>query len=74
LKSTTKVKEITFEGRPLNIHKNEYREFQETGLLRYLDGPRSHPFSQDFVDLSLILSVSVAVGLYFLWTITNLGA
>ena len=74
LRPTTKVKEITYEGRILNIHKNEYREFQETGLLKYLEGPRTHPFSQDFIDLAVMAIVSVGVGLFFIWTITSIGA
>ena len=73
LKPTTKIKEITYEGKELNIHKNEYREFQETGLLKYLEAPRSGPFSQDFVDLAIIFSVSVGVGLFFIWMITSVG-
>ena len=74
LKPSTKVKEITYDGRMLNIHKNEYREFQETGLLKYLEAPRSGPFSQDFFDLAIILVVTVVVGLFFVWVITSMGA
>jgi hypothetical protein len=74
VKASAKTKEIYFDGRTMRIHKNEYSEFQETGILKYLDGPRSFPLSQDAIDLGMMAVVAVIVGLYFMWVLTSMGA
>jgi len=69
LKPSAKTKEIRFEGRLLRIHANEYREFSETGLLRYVDSPRSGTFSQDAVDLTFLLLVFSTTLILILWVL-----
>jgi hypothetical protein len=73
-KARAKTREIYFDGRTMRIHKNEYPEFQETGILKSLDGPRSFPLSQDAIDLGMMAIVAVIVGLYFMWVLTSMGA
>ena len=74
IKPGAKTKDIYFDGRDLRIHKNEYREFQETGILKYLEAPRSFPLSQDAIDLGIIGVVAAVLGLYMLWMIISIGA
>jgi hypothetical protein len=73
-RNKSRKKEIYFNGRTMEIHKDEYREFQETGILKYLNGPRSFPLSQDAIDLGMLAVAAVVIGLYFMWVLTSIGA
>jgi hypothetical protein len=73
-KTRAKTKEIYFDGKTITIHKSEYAEFQETGILKYLDGPRSFPLSQDAIDLGMLAVAAIVIGLYYIWVLTSIGA
>lgn len=60
-RGSAKTKEAFFEGRVFRIHRNEYREFAERGMLKYLESPRSGWLSQDIFDLALI-GATIVVG------------
>lgn len=62
-----KRKTIYYQGRHLEIHKSEYPEFLETGLLRYIDEPRRWPISQDAVDLLLGVGSFVVIMGLIVW-------
>jgi hypothetical protein len=73
-KPKTKTKGVYYEGRRLRMHKGEVAQFQETGILKYLEAPRSGPISQDAIDIALLFLGVLVVSLFFLWAITRLGA
>ncbi len=64
-KASAKTKEAFFEGRIFRIHRDEYREFAERGMLKYLESPRSGWISQDTMDL-VFLGATIPIGIAIL--------
>jgi hypothetical protein len=73
-KPKAKTKEAFFEGKIYRIHRDEYREFAERGMLRYLDSPRSGWLSQDTMDLILIAGTGIVAFVFLMIALRLLRA